>query len=98
RLAPQLARLEDAPAEIVALLANLTALTLTHTRRSEEQVALDQFSTPPALAAVAVAAAQVRPGDRVLEPSAGTGLMAVIAEVCGAALSLNEVAPHRYAL
>jgi predicted RNA methylase len=98
RLAPQLARLEDAPAEIVALLANLTALTLTHTRRSEEQVALDQFSTPPALAAVAVAAAQVRPGDRVLEPSAGTGLMAVIAEACGAALSLNEVAPHRYAL
>ena len=37
RLAPQLARLEDAPAEIVALLSNLTALTLTHSRRSEEQ-------------------------------------------------------------
>jgi hypothetical protein len=98
RLAPQLARLEDAPAEITALLANLTALTLTHTRRSEEQVALDQFSTPPALAAVAVAAAQVRPGDLVLEPSAGTGLIAVIAEACGAQLSLNELAPHRAAL
>lgn len=44
RLAPQLARLEDAPAEIVALLTNLTGLTLTHTRRSEEQIALDQMA------------------------------------------------------
>src|SRR5271168_1138483 len=60
RLAPQIARLEDAPAEIAALLAGLNALTLTHSRRSEEQVALDQFSTPPELAAVAVAAAQIR--------------------------------------
>ena len=76
RLAPQISRLEDAPAEIVALLASVTELTLTHTRRSEEQVALDQFSTPPELSALAVAAAQIRPGDRVLEPSAGTGLLA----------------------
>ena len=56
RLAPQLARMEDAPAEIAALLAGLTALTLTQSRRSEEQVALDQFSTPPELASIAVLA------------------------------------------
>jgi hypothetical protein len=98
RLAPQIGRLEDAPAEIAALLAGVTDLTLTHTRRSEEQVALDQFSTPPALAALAVAAAQIRPGDLVLEPSAGTGLMAIIAEACGASLQLNELAPHRAGL
>jgi len=98
RLAPQIARLEDAPAQIAGLLASLNALTLTHTRRSEEQVALDQFSTPPELAAVAVAAAQIRPGDKVLEPSAGTGLMAIIAEACGASLTLNEIAEHRSGL
>ena len=98
RLAPQIARMEDAPAEVAALLANLTSLTLTHSRRSEEQVALDQFSTPPELAVVAVLAAQVRPGDRVLEPSAGTGLIAVLAEACGAEMHLNEVAPTRAAL
>ena len=98
RLAPQIGRLEDAPAEIVALLAAVSALGLTHTRRSEEQVALDQFSTPPALAALAVLAAQIRPGDLVLEPSAGTGLMAIVAEGCGASLTLNELAPHRAAL
>jgi len=98
RLAPQIGRVEDAPAEIAAMLTSLTALTLTHTRRSEEQVEMDQFSTPPALAALAVAAAQVRPGDLVLEPSAGTGLLAVCAEACGAAVELNEYSDHRAAL
>jgi len=98
RLAPQIGRLEDAPPEIVALLANLSGLTLTHTRRSEEQVAMDQFSTPPELGGLAVLAAQVRPGDRVLEPSAGTGLLAILAEACGAALTLNERAAGRAAL
>lgn len=95
RLAPQVARLEDAPAEIAALLASVSALGLTHTRRSEEQVALDQFSTPPQLAALVVLAAQVRPGDRVLEPSAGSGLLAIVAEACGGALALNEIAAGR---
>lgn len=95
RLAVQVSRLEDGPAEIVRLLETLTGLTPTHAIRSEEQVALDQFSTPPALAAVAVAAAQARPGDQVLEPSAGTGLLAILAEACGATLTLNERAPVR---
>ena len=98
RLGPQIGRLEDAPAEIAALLANLADLGLTHTRRSEEQVALDQFSTPPQLGALAVLAAQVRVGDQVLEPSAGTGMLAVLAEACGAALTLNELAAGRAGL
>ncbi len=98
RLTPQVSRLEDAPAEICALLASLSALTPTQTRRSEEQVDLDQFSTPPQLAALAVLAAQIRPGDQVLEPSAGTGLIAVIAEACGGRLWLNELASGRAAL
>ena len=98
RLSPQISRLEDAPAEICALLANLAELGLTHTRRSEEQVALDQFSTPPQLGALAVLAAQIRPGDQVLEPSAGTGLLAVLAEACGAKVTLNEIADQRGAI
>jgi hypothetical protein len=98
RLAPQVGRLEDAPAEITALLANLSALSLTHTRRSEEQVAMDQFSTPPELGGLAALAAQVRPGDQVLEPSAGTGLLAILAEACGGALTLNERAAGRAGL
>lgn len=98
RLGPQVARLEDAAAEIAALLEAVSALGLTHSRRSEAQLALDQFSTPPEVAALVAAAAQVRPGDRVLEPSAGTGLLAVVAEACGADLTLNELAADRAAL
>jgi len=98
RLSPQIGRLEDAPADIAALLANLSGLGLTHTRRSEEQVTMDQFSTPPELGCLAVLAAQVRPGDRVLEPSAGTGLLAIVAEACGGELTLNERAAGRAAL
>jgi predicted RNA methylase len=98
RMTPQVSRLEDAPAEICAMLASLAALTPTHSRRSLEQVEMDQFSTPPHLAALAVLAGQVRGGDKILEPSAGTGLMAVLAEACGAGLELNELSPHRAGL
>ncbi|WP_068879391.1 strawberry notch-like NTP hydrolase domain-containing protein [Phenylobacterium sp. CCH12-B4] len=98
RIGPQVARLEDAPAEIVGALADLSALGLTHSRRSEQQLALDQFSTPAPLAALVVLAAQVRPGDRVLEPSAGVGMLAALAEGCGASLALNELSDRRAGL
>ncbi len=98
RLGAQVARLEDAPAEICALLCALYDLCPTQTRRDDEQIALDQFSTPPHIAALAVLAAQVRAGDKVLEPSAGTGLLAVLAEVCGGDLTLNELSPQRAGL
>lgn len=61
-------------------------------------MALDQFSTPLPVAAIAALAAQVRPGDRVLEPSAGTGQMAAIARALGGELTLNEIDPHRAGL
>ena len=98
RLGPQIGRLEDAPAEIVALLANLADLSLTHTRRSEEQVALR-----PVLHAAGARrpwrslAAQVRPGDQVLEPSAGTGLLAILAEACGGEPDRSTSSPPRRA-
>lgn len=95
RLAPQVGRLEDAPAEIAALLAGLSELGLTHTRRSEEQVARDQFSTPAQWAGLLALAGRVRPGDQVLEPSAGIGLTAILAEACGGVLTLNELAAGR---
>ena len=95
KIAYQVSRLEDAPLETLEALRALNHLGLTHTRRSEEQVALDQFSSPPELAALAVLAAQVRDGDRVLEPSAGTGILAIMAELAGGSLHLNELAPTR---
>ena len=40
-------------------------------------------------------AAAITPADLVLEPSAGTGLLAILAELAGARLSLNELAETR---
>src|SRR3546814_8506569 len=56
---------------------------------------LQQFSTPLPLAFVAAHAASIHAGDRVLEPSAGTGMLAIHAELAGAALALNELADGR---
>ena len=70
----------------------------SHTRRSEESQALQQFSTPLALGLVASAAAAITPADLVLEPSAGTGLLAIFAELAGGHLVLNELAATRAGL
>ncbi len=76
----------------------LVSLLPTHTRRSEESQALQQFSTPIPLGLAALCAAAITPGDHVLEPSAGTGLLAILAEIAGGALALNELAEARAAL
>ncbi|WP_295406081.1 strawberry notch-like NTP hydrolase domain-containing protein, partial [uncultured Thiocystis sp.] len=67
----------------------------THTRRSEEMERLQQFSTPLPMGLAALTAAQIRPRDLVLEPSAGTGLLAILAEIAGGSLALNELADTR---
>jgi predicted RNA methylase len=67
----------------------------TQTRRSEAGQAYQQFSTPLPLAYVAAVAASIGPADLVLEPSAGTGMLAIHAELAGARLALNELEPAR---
>jgi len=86
------------PAAQLAMLAKVAALLPSQTRRSEESQALQQFSTPIGLGCVAAVAAAIRPGDLVLEPSAGTGLLAIWAELAGAELALNELAEARAGL
>ncbi len=84
--------------ERLAMIARIAGLLPTQTRRSEESEAFQQFSTPLPLGYVAAYAAMVRPGERVLEPSAGTGLLAIHAELAGARLHLNELAATRAGL
>src|ERR1700756_5386173 len=83
------------PAAMLPMLARITNLLPSHTRRSEESESLQQFSTPIGLAFVASVAAAITPADVVLEPSAGTGLLAILAELAGASLVLNEFAESR---
>jgi hypothetical protein len=88
----------QSPQAALRAIERVAALVPTHTRRSETSVALDQFSTPAGLAFVATLAAWIARGDVLLEPSAGTGLIAVHAECDGAALVLNELGKAREAL
>ncbi|SOC47493.1 NTP hydrolase family protein [Rhizobium subbaraonis] len=83
------------PALRLSALIKIAALLPTHTRRSEESQALQQFSTPVPLGLAALTAAAITPDDRVLEPSAGTGLLAILAEISGGTLLLNELAGIR---
>ena len=88
------------PCRMLAMLEAVAALEPSHTRRSEEQVRLQQFSTPLPLAYAALQAAAVRSGDTVLEPSAGTGMLAVMVQCAlgnraAGHLHLNEYAQTR---
>ena len=84
-----------AASSALALIERIAALMPTHTRRSETSQALQQFSTPPGLAFVAAVAASISLGDHVLEPSAGTGMLAIHALLARAGLTLNELGETR---
>jgi predicted RNA methylase len=88
-------RKADSPVSRLAALTKIAGLLPTHTRRSEESQALQQFSTPVTLSLAACTAAAITSVDCVLEPSAGTGLLAILAEIAGGALVLNELADTR---
>jgi predicted RNA methylase len=86
------------PIAQLAMVGKVAALLPSQTRRSQESQALQQFSTPIVLGYVASVAAGITPRDLVLEPSAGTGLLAIFAESTGASLALNELAETRAGL
>ena len=75
--------------------AHLEALVPSQTTRSDEQMDWQQFATPPRIAWLAARACQISAEELVLEPSAGTGMLAVWAAKAGARLALNEISPLR---
>ena len=98
RYGKALFRKAGSPTAALPLLERIVDLLPTHTRRSQESEAFQQFSTPVPLGFAALTAAAITPADRVLEPSAGTGLLGILAEICGGALILNELAQTRAGL
>ncbi len=63
--------------------------------RSEAQVELQQFSTPPMLTWLMAKAAAISAHDTLLEPSAGNGALALWGCLQNASLLLNEIDPAR---
>jgi len=95
RYGPAMLFRSSSPEAALAMMKRVADLVPTHTRRSDESQALQQLSTPLPLAFVTARAAAIASSDLVLEPSAGTGLLAVHAEIAQASLALNELAATR---
>ena len=98
RFGPAMHARAGSPAAFLEMFEKLSLLLPSQTQRSEESQALQQFSTPLPLGCVVAAAASLTAADTVLEPSAGTGLLAIFAELAGARLILNELAGTRSGL
>lgn len=64
-------------------------------RRDQNQIDFQQFSTPPAQAFLVVHAAALCREMTVLEPSAGTGNIAALARLTGATVDVNEIDKRR---
>ncbi|MGO4642469.1 strawberry notch-like NTP hydrolase domain-containing protein [Mesorhizobium sp. 2RAF45] len=95
RFGPAILSRSASPEATLAMMRRIADLVPTHTRRSDESQAMQQLSTPLPLAFVTAQAAAISSSDVVLEPSAGTGLLAVHAEIARASLALNELAMTR---
>jgi protein-L-isoaspartate O-methyltransferase len=94
RVPPDLRDVTGSMSRLLALQSRMPR----QTRRDETQVEFQQFSTPPAEGLVVVKAAAIGPGMKVLEPSAGTGNIAVLARLAGAAVDTNEIDERRLSL
>ena len=81
--------------EAERFFGSLEARLPTQTNRSDEQVEWQQFATPPRLAWLAARACALVADELVLEPSAGTGMLAAWADKAGSRLALNEISPLR---
>ncbi|MDQ3749829.1 MAG: SAM-dependent methyltransferase [Acidobacteriota bacterium] len=66
--------------------------------RGEEQLRLQQFSTPPTIAYLMAKILKPLPAELVLEPSAGTGSLAAWLKVAGCRIHVNELSEMRRVL
>ena len=83
--------------ELSTVLRPLQKRLPTQTWRSETQIAYQQFSTPVTIAFLATYLLHIRHSETVLEPSCGTGCLAVWALAAGAKVIANEIDPRRRA-
>jgi predicted RNA methylase len=80
-------------------LKEIAEIIPTQTTRTAEMDEFQQFSTPPHLAYVANWVANLSASDVYLEPSAGTGGLAVFGKLAGVKETIvNELSPRRSAI
>lgn len=81
--------------ETLRRLEDLTLHLPTQTWRGGEQTKLQQFSTPPALGFLMAQILAPGAGKTALEPSAGTGNLAIWLRRAGCRTEVNEISPRR---
>ena len=79
----------------IAELTEMISRLPTQSRRDSEMEEFQQFSTPPPLAFAANWVANITAIDTVMEPQAGTGDLAIWADIAGAKVVLNELSERR---
>lgn len=89
---------KDAVESVSSYFRPLQRRLPTQTWRSETQITYQQFSTPAPIAFLAAYLLIIGPNDCVLEPSCGTGSLAVWAAAAGASVVTNEIDPRRWGL
>jgi len=86
----------DPVTNVCEIIKPLAQILPTQTWRSPQQIKFQQFSTPPAIAYLLAYVLNLKPQEKVLEPSAGTGNLAVWASSSRAAKVLtNEMDKRR---
>jgi hypothetical protein len=88
----------DVTEALASVLRPLMQRLPRQTDRTLEQTELQQFSTPPTLAYLAARLLNPKPDDIVLEPSAGTGSLAIWPRSIGAKVICNETSLRRFSL
>jgi hypothetical protein len=87
--------LPDDPKEAIKFLNEQQQKLPTQTVRTQEQIELQQFSTPPSEAYLVAKLTGVKEGMKALEPSAGTGNIATMMKLIGGNVHVNEIAEGR---
>ncbi|CAN5462959.1 hypothetical protein BH10ACI1_BH10ACI1_02070 [soil metagenome] len=77
--------------ELKEILTPMTEKLPTQTWRSNEQIKWQQFSTPPGIAYLLAYLLNFKTGQQVLEPSAGTGNLAIWSSGFGLTTYTNEI-------
>lgn len=95
KYAKELLAAANPPKSCTTILKLLTERLPTQTWRSHEQNIRQQFSTPPAIAYLLAFLLNFKPGEQVLEPSAGTGSLAAWASGFGLKTHVNEIDARR---
>lgn len=81
--------------ESIDILKPLISRLPTQTWRSREQTLFQQFSTPPTIAYLLAFILNLKSSETLLEPSAGTGSLAIWAKASDAKVLTNEIDGRR---